>query len=101
MVDNPGNSFGFMFMLQTEQGLNSMKFYSSDAANADERPRLEISFAPVSNEDLYLKHASIRPNPFDDSVIMENLEGNYLITISDVNGKQIHTAAVESVDGQL
>lgn len=38
------NSHGFMFMLQNEQGIKSMKFYSSDAADANKRPKLVVTY---------------------------------------------------------
>jgi hypothetical protein len=101
MVENQANSFGFMFMLQTEQGLNSMKFYSSDGANPDERPRLEITYATVANKDAYIKESSIRPNPFDESIILENLNGKFLIYITDVNGKNVFATEKESVGGEI
>ncbi|HUR31430.1 MAG TPA: DNRLRE domain-containing protein [Saprospiraceae bacterium] len=101
MVENQANSFGFMFMLQTEQGLNSMKFYSSDAANPDERPRLEITYATVANNDVFFQETSIRPNPFDHSIILENLNGKFLINITDVSGRNVFTAKEESVDGKI
>ena len=101
MVEFPSTSHGFMFMLQTEQGLNSMKFYSSDAANADERPKLEVTFSTVANNDIYFKETSIKPNPFDHSLILENLNGKYLINISDVNGKNVFSTEKESVGGEI
>ena len=55
----------------------------------------------VANNDIYFRETSIKPNPFDHSLILENLSGKYLINITDVNGKNVFTTEKESIDGEI
>jgi len=44
MLADPSHSFGFMFMGENEAVLSSMKFFTSDASQPTERPKLEITY---------------------------------------------------------
>lgn len=90
MLMYPNTSFGFMLMLQMEEGMNSIKFYSSDGPSAFERPKLQVTWGTVGSDDVQYKELAARPNPFDDSIILENLTGDVLVIISDVNGKPVY-----------
>ena len=96
MLMFPNTSHGFMFMLQMEQGLNSMKFYSSDAANEFERPKLEITLGTVRTNDLMKKEIKANPNPFVESFNIENLTGTYYITITDITGQYVYRSKIEA-----
>ena len=96
MLMYPNTSHGFMFMLQTEQGLNSMKFYSSDAANEFERPKLEITLGAVGTNDLIRKEIKTNPNPFVESFTIENLPGTFDITITDITGHRVYRSKAAS-----
>lgn len=50
MVDDPTTGHGFMFKLQSEVGLASMKFCSSDCSTDEYRPLLEITY--LSNDSV-------------------------------------------------
>lgn len=44
MVTNPSESFGFLYMLENEDYYRAMIFASSDNANSDLHPKLEIEY---------------------------------------------------------
>lgn len=91
MLMYSNTSFGFMLMLQMEEGMNSIKFYSSDGPSEFERPKLQITWGTVGSKDIQYKELTTRPNPFVDAIILENLTGDFLVTISDVNGKAVYS----------
>ncbi len=49
MIDNPSQSFGFLFSLQTETYYRSLLFASSDFPNAALHPQLVIQFLPSAS----------------------------------------------------
>ena len=55
MLADPSHSFGFMFMGVEEAVLSSMKFFSSDASQPTQRPRLEITYITSPVECLTLQ----------------------------------------------
>lgn len=94
-VDHPNTSHGFIMMLQTEEGLGSMKFYSSDGSNPDERPRLVVTYGAVSNKEIRPDEITIHPNPFTNSISINDVTGVYSMTINDVNGKSLLQRNIE------
>ncbi len=101
MVEFPSNSFGFMFMLQTEQGISSMKFYSSDGAIAEKRPLLQVTYGTVANKEIHFENAVIQPNPFSNAFVIRDLQGKYSVSISDMNGRTIYKVEAESTGNDL
>lgn len=94
-VDHPNSSYGFIMMLQTEEGLASMKFYSSDGPNPDERPRLVVTYGSVANNELNAEEIAVYPNPFTNSISIKDLTGVYSVVITDVNGKTLLQREIE------
>jgi hypothetical protein len=101
MIEFPNTSHGFMFMLQTEQGMNAMKFYSSDASEAFERPSLQITWGVVGTSDINAREIIARPNPFVDGFAIENINGTYTINISDLTGQRVHQSKNESIQSRI
>lgn len=101
MVEFPGSSHGFIFMLQNEQGVSAMKFYSSDGAIADKRPMLQITYGTVANNEISFKKANVQPNPFTNAFVIRDLEGKYDISISDMNGSKLLSFNVENNGNEL
>lgn len=92
MFEFPSTSHGFMFMLQNETGVGkAMKFYSSDATVAEKRPRLVIVYSTTSatNEDKAIP-VVISPNPFQNSVALQGIEGKYELSLTDMNGQVMY-----------
>ncbi|MEP6794396.1 MAG: DNRLRE domain-containing protein [Saprospiraceae bacterium] len=58
MIANPTQSFGFMFMLESEAVLHSMKFGSSDLGQPTRRPKLEITYSTNPVECITLQPAT-------------------------------------------
>ncbi len=58
MLSDPSHSFGFMFMGQVEAVLSSMKFFSSDASQESDRPKLEITYTTEPAQCLTLQPGS-------------------------------------------
>ncbi|HZV68250.1 MAG TPA: DNRLRE domain-containing protein [Saprospiraceae bacterium] len=58
MLSDPSNSFGFIFMGEVEEVLSSMKFFSSDASQASQHPKLEITYTTEPFECITLQPAS-------------------------------------------
>lgn len=96
MVEFSSSSFGFMFMLENEQGMRSMKFYSSDGPNPDKHPRLQVTYGTVANKEIQYTKATIQPNPFSSSFVIRDLTGVYQINITDMSGNVIHSSTVEA-----
>lgn len=48
MVNDPDNSHGIELLLQTESGTRAMNFFSSEAANAADRPRMYVYYREPS-----------------------------------------------------
>ncbi|MEO7906013.1 MAG: DNRLRE domain-containing protein [Saprospiraceae bacterium] len=94
-VDHPNTSYGFMMMLQVEEGMGSMKFYSSDGSNIDEHPRLVITYGSVANKEIRPDEIFVHPNPFSNSISINDLTGVYFMTITDVNGKTFMQKEIE------
>lgn len=65
MLQNPSSSFGFMIKLQTEQYFRSMIFASSDNANCNLHPKLDIAYTlPTAINELSIASPfTISPNP--------------------------------------
>ncbi|MGB3075454.1 MAG: DNRLRE domain-containing protein [Chitinophagales bacterium] len=100
MVNLPAQSYGFMLKQSDEVALRSMKFSSSDVADHSKHPKLDICYRiNTANKEIQFNQAVIQPNPFDNSFTIQQLSGKYVIYISDLNGKIIHTAVIESLDG--
>jgi hypothetical protein len=83
-------------MHHTETQIASMKFYSSDAPQTNEHPTLEITYGPLGNKEIDFKEAIIQPNPFTDAFNIRGLQGNYAISISDMNGRIAREMNIES-----
>lgn len=58
MLNNPSSSYGFMIKLQTESGMKSMKFASSDATNPALWPELKLIYE-LKNDNCF----TFQPNP--------------------------------------
>jgi len=101
MMSNPNTSFGFMFMLQDEQGEKAMKFYSSDGPVADKHPMLQITYGTVATSETTFENAVIQPNPFTDEFIIQNLQGKYSISIFDMNSRKLLSFDVDSNGNDL
>lgn len=99
MTEFPSTSHGFMFMLQDETGVGkSMKFYSSDGAIEDKRPRLVVTYSTgVATKDLKTTSIKISPNPFDNTLSVNGISGTFDITILDQNGTVVSVQKTESV----
>ncbi|HUR30097.1 MAG TPA: DNRLRE domain-containing protein [Saprospiraceae bacterium] len=103
MFEFPSTSHGFILMLQDETGVGkAMKFYSSDAAIADKRPRLVIVYSTMSaTNDVRAIPVAVSPNPFQQSFSVEGIEGNYTLTITDINGQVMHHEKGDNTDSFL
>lgn len=101
MIEFPNNSHGFMFMHHTETNIASMKFYSSDAPQINEHPRLEITYGTVGNKEIYFKEAIIQPNPFTNSFIIRNLTGEYSVSVMNISGKEVYAGKAVNVGNDL
>jgi hypothetical protein len=99
MISNPGNSYGLMIKQVTEEIFRSMKFCSSDCEDSNKHPKLEICYTlSTSNQEIEINRIDIHPNPFDQSFIIHGLLGQYLITIWDLNGKQVYSSIREDCE---
>lgn len=98
MVDHPNTSHGFMFMLQNEEfDGKSMKFYSSDAAVADKRPKLVITWSTnVATREINAIPISVLPNPFSDHLTIEGFSGTYHLDVLGVDGNILSNETVNS-----
>jgi len=102
MVQFPATSHGFMFMLQTEQGLASMKFYSSDGSDPNKHPRLVVTYSgTVANEDIHSNGLSIYPSPFEDAFTIEGIEENASLHIIDLQGRTIHEGVGKGIGNTI
>lgn len=101
MVSHPNSSHGFMFMLQTEQGLNSMKFASSDHPNIFLHPKLEITYSSTATHEINYKNANVSPNPFYNELTLSIPEGTYEVNIADLNGLLVHTSTYASAGDNI
>jgi hypothetical protein len=99
MVDNPTNSHGFQFALETEILYRSVVFGSSECSDPTNRPKLEIEFLRPTNSDvtslqenqLSSDQFNLYPNPVSDILYIENTSSasHIKISILDVQGKEI------------
>ena len=74
MIDDPGNSHGFLFKLVTEQYYRRMLFASSDNADPALHPKLEICYAmatPVSESIDHTIEFNLFPVPASDAVTID------------------------------
>src|SRR5687768_5521664 len=102
MVEFSGTSHGFMFMLQDEQFTGkSMKFYSSDAAIPEKRPRLVVSFSPLATNDQHVIPINVFPNPFQNYLSIDGLSGVFDVTITDQQGREMHREKIEALNDYL
>lgn len=103
MADNRFNSHGFILMLQDEQGVGkALKFYSSDGAVAEKRPRLVVVYSTgVGTNDIKATKVATSPNPFENSIAIDGLSGSYDVTMIDPAGKVIVNQKIESVGNTL
>jgi len=102
MMDNPGTSFGFRFILQTEEYYRRMCFASSDRGVDSLNPRLEITYSACgidlgndtilcNSEELQLSPGSGYSNYLwqdgsTDSLYFANSTGLYWVEITDSTG---------------
>ena len=88
-----------MFMLQNEEFTGkSMKFYSSDGAIPEKRPRLTVSFAPLATHDQHVIPIHVFPNPFQKHIAIDGLSGIYEVTITDQQGREMHREKIEALN---
>ncbi len=83
-INNPGNSFGFMLKLQTEQFYRILVFASSDHPNSALWPKLEITYTSPCTNTLVLQPDSV--NGKDDFV--DDLSG-----VGQANNPEFNAAA--------
>ncbi len=102
MVNDPLNSFGFMFQLEVEQTYASMKFASSDHLDSGIHPKLEICYSiPTTILNLFendLAGLYLFPNPATDFITIEfdqQPEPNSLIQILSAEGRCIDQFILE------
>ena len=60
MVDDPTGSFGFLLRLETEEMFRRMNFLTSDAAVAERRPKLTVTY--VTEDVVSDQCVTLRPN---------------------------------------
>ena len=76
MVDNPATAHGFLLKLETESGMASMKFASSDYPEAAQRPRLVVTYDVNSSVDCFTLHPN-GENGIDAKIWSVDPDGNY------------------------
>jgi hypothetical protein len=113
MIDHPATSFGFRLRLKKEEESRKLIFASSDNPDASIRPKLVVTYTPmsprVSSETLpsiassaSLKSFKIVPNPARDEVKLwiENAEKDVAqITVYDINKRKVFTDMQQLVTG--
>jgi hypothetical protein len=94
MVTYSATSFGFMLFLQTESVYRRLGFCSSDAVNASNHPKLEVTYTVdvAVADNSFEKQFSIYPNPSSGNYFIENkntVQDGYTLKIVDTNGKTV------------
>jgi Secretion system C-terminal sorting domain len=95
MIADPSNSYGFMMRLQTESEFRRMTFCSSDYANPQKHPKLEICYTPmvavepVGDPD---QKFTLYPNPAGEWLFLKQNNTNHTahkIEITDIHGQVV------------
>lgn len=109
MVNNPSQSFGFMLKLLNESYYRSLLFASSDNANINLHPKLEVSYTINTNIDEHQHKPNIElyPNPSDGSFIVSgdninaieiyNIIGEKVSSYRGINNQTIHNIDINNV----
>ncbi len=107
MVNDPSNSFGLRLSLITEQYYRKMVFGSSDNADANLRPKLEVCY--VNNVGINEKNkdnmtVNIYPNPAIDNITItvDNVtDTDYSITVFDHIGREVYFSTTKPLNRQI
>ncbi|HJW30343.1 MAG TPA: DNRLRE domain-containing protein, partial [Saprospiraceae bacterium] len=87
-LSDPDNSHGWMLRQATEEVVRSMKFASSDYSNAAKHPKLEICYSIGTEvKDINTLPLLISPNPFSDQLTIRGIQGDYALTVQDLQGE--------------
>jgi hypothetical protein len=78
MIQNPGNSFGFMILQQVEQIRRRMTFCSSDYPDDSKHPKLIIFYTPYTPSDCITKILQPGPEGKDCEVFSLQPNTNYV-----------------------
>lgn len=84
MVDDPVNSHGILFKLQTEQIYRRMLFASSDNADSTLHPKLSVCYEMSARVDEKENSMSLFPNPSTEQVTIRLKElDDYTVLVFD------------------
>lgn len=99
MIEQPNSSHGLMLRLLNEEVFRRVVFASSDHPDETKHPKLEVCYTfGTATNDFTVRPLIVHPNPFTNEIVLEGLNGQLEITISDLMGRQwyINTAVIDN-----
>ncbi len=104
MLMNPEQSFGFMFMLRSEEPERALVFCSPTYDDASKHPKLTLYYEKgatgISDRSANGRDISIYPNPADDILnirFAEPAREKLTITVFDITGKQVFQKEIGTI----